>query len=73
LAQYTIVKVLRADPTTPAIIAPIIEWLRKFGNTLENQAVTPGKDKYAVKPMVNPSSQNKNIAILLDIFSDTYP
>lgn len=67
-AQHTIVKVLKAEPATPAISAPIIAWLRKFGNAVENQPVKPGRDKYPVKPKPNPNIQNKNIANFLDIF-----
>lgn len=66
LAQVTIEKVLIADPTTPAISAPITAWFRKFGMDRANHCAMFGRDRYPIKPIPNPISQKANIASLLD-------
>jgi hypothetical protein len=58
--------VLIADPATPAIIAPITAWLRKFGMERANQCAIPGRDKYPIKPIPNPRTQKPKIASFLD-------
>jgi hypothetical protein len=65
-AHVTTVKVLTAEPTIPAIKAPIIAWFTNCGSTLENQSAIPGKERYPIKPIPNPRSQNENIANPLD-------
>ena len=57
---------LIADPTTPAISAPTIAWLRKFGMERANQCAIPGRDKYPIKPIPNPRIQNPKTASFLD-------
>ena len=66
LAQVTIANVLIADPTTPAISAPTIAWLKKFGIERANQCVIAGRDKYPIKPIPNPRTQKPKIASFLD-------
>jgi hypothetical protein len=61
--------VLIPDPTTPAISAPTIAWLRKFGMERANQCAIPGRDKYPIKPIPNPRTQNPKIASFLDKLS----
>jgi hypothetical protein len=63
------VKVLIAEPTTPAIRAPIIDWLKWFGSACENQSVNPGSTEYPKNPIPNPNIQIKKIANFLDILS----
>jgi hypothetical protein len=66
LAQVTIENVLTADPTTPAISAPITAWFRKFGMAIANHCAMLGRDRYPRKPMPNPRNQKAKIASLLD-------
>jgi|ERR1051325_2125506 hypothetical protein len=61
-AHVTTVNVLTAEPTIPAINAPIIAWLTNLGKTTENQSAIPGSDRYPMNPIPNPKSQNEKIA-----------
>jgi hypothetical protein len=62
------VNVLTAEPTIPAINAPITDWFRKFGTNSVNHEAMPGSDKYPMNPITNPSSQKAKTANLLDNF-----
>ena len=67
LAHVTTVNVLTAEPTIPAISAPIMAWFTNFGRTIENQSAMPGKERYPTNPIPKPRSQNEKIANPLDI------
>jgi hypothetical protein len=67
LAHVTTVNVLTAEPTIPAISAPIMAWFTNFGRTIENQSAMPGKERYPMNPIPKPRSQNEKIASPLDI------
>ena len=45
LAHVTTVNVLTAEPTIPAISAPIMAWFTNFGRTIENQSAMPGNER----------------------------
>lgn len=55
-----------ADPTIPAISAPITAWFRKFGMAKANHCAMLGRDRYPRNPIPNPRNQKAKIARLLD-------
>jgi hypothetical protein len=68
-AQVTTVKVLIAEPTTPARTDPSIAWfITMSGNMLPSHDVTFGTTMYPTDPMVKPRIQKIKIARPLDTF-----
>jgi hypothetical protein len=66
------VNVVTAEPITPAITAPIIDWFTKVGMNSLNHAAILGIDKYPKNPIPNPNIQKAKIANPLDNWPSPY-